>query len=297
MKAIQSPLWTPCWILCLFLTVCRASVTVEVTPTVEAVKGETAQLPCKYTISPSVSNPIVEWYIKEEQGIRTRIAFKRNDEQGKSDDGTPLSGRVSIGDDLALTISKVRPSDEFVFYCQVTAGPSGVGDAPTMLKVFFAPEKPVLTKPSSQAISVGETTSSEVCMIGTCMSMNGHPQPRIIWFKDDQPLPEVKDNRESMEYSPCVVKEASGLLTIKSTLYMQPTKADKDSVFRCTVEYSMPGDQIKQKKSDTININLNYPSEKATFSLTNTDPVKEGDNVIMKCETDGNPQPEFDFTK
>lgn len=39
------------------------------------------------------------------------------------------------------------------------------------------------------------------------------------------------------------------------------------------------------------------PSEKATFSLTNTDPVKEGDVVTMKCETDGNPQPEFDFTK
>lgn len=56
---------------------------------------------------------------------------------------------------------------------------------------------------------------------------------------------------------PSVVKEPSGLLTIKSTLYMQPTKADKDSVFRCMVEYSMPGEQIKQKKSDTININLN----------------------------------------
>lgn len=39
------------------------------------------------------------------------------------------------------------------------------------------------------------------------------------------------------------------------------------------------------------------PSEKATFSLLNTDPVKEGDTVTMKCETDGNPQPEFDFTK
>lgn len=39
------------------------------------------------------------------------------------------------------------------------------------------------------------------------------------------------------------------------------------------------------------------PSEKATFSLLNTDPVKEGDDVTMKCETDGNPQPEFDFSK
>lgn len=31
--------------------------------------------------------------------------------------------------------------------------------------------------------------------------------------------------------------------------------------------------------------------------LVNTAPVKEGDTVTMKCETDGNPQPEFDFTK
>lgn len=37
-----------------------------------------------------------------------------------------------------------------------------------------------------------------VCQIGTCVSMNAHPQPRIIWFKDDQPLPEVKDKKESM---------------------------------------------------------------------------------------------------
>ncbi|KAJ3597484.1 hypothetical protein NHX12_001007 [Muraenolepis orangiensis] len=31
--------------------------------------------------------------------------------------------------------------------------------------------------------------------------------------------------------------------------------------------------------------------------LVNAGPVKEGDMVTMKCETDGNPQPEFDFTK
>lgn len=56
---------------------------------------------------------------------------------------------------------------------------------------------------------------------------------------------------------PSVVREASGLFTIKSTLYMQPTRADKDSVFQCTVEYSMPSEQIKQKKSNTMTINLN----------------------------------------
>lgn len=62
---------------------------------------------------------------------------------------------------------------------------------------------------------------------------------------------------------PAQVKEASGLFTIMSTLYMQPTKADKDSVFHCVVEYMMPGEQIKQKKSDTIKINLNCESAKS----------------------------------
>ncbi|KAI3361204.1 hypothetical protein L3Q82_013399 [Scortum barcoo] len=273
--------------------ICSGAVTVDVVPKVEVMKGETAKLPCKYNVSPSSSSTVVEWYI-EEQGTRKRVAFRSKGSEGKSDDGTPLSGRVTIGEDFTLTIVSVQPSDELVFYCQVTAGPAGVGDAATMLKVFFAPEKPELTRPSSQAITAGETTSSE---IGTCVTMNGHPQPRIIWFKDDQPLPEVKDRKEKTYMIPSVVKEASGLYTIKSTLYMQPTKADKDSVFQCTVEYSMPGDQIKQKKSDSISINLNYPSEKATFSLLNIHPVKEGDNVSMICETDGNPQPEFDFTK
>ncbi|XP_039973909.1 basal cell adhesion molecule isoform X2 [Xiphias gladius] len=275
------------------LLVCSGAVIVRVAPKVEVLKGETAYLPCTYTVSPSSSNTIVEWYI-EEQETRKRVAFRSQGGEGKSDDGTPLTGRVTIGEDFTLTISSVQPSDQLVFYCQVTAGPAGVADAGTMLKVYFAPEKPELTRPSSQAISVGETTSSE---IGTCVTMNGHPQPRIIWFKDDQPLPEVKDRKEKTYMIPSVVKEASGLYTIKSTLYMQPTKADKDSVFQCTVEYSMLGDQIKQKKSDTITINLNYPSEKATFSLLNTNQVQEGDTVTMKCVTDGNPQPEFDFSK
>ncbi|XP_068591564.1 basal cell adhesion molecule isoform X1 [Cebidichthys violaceus] len=281
-----------CTLLLWAFQVCSGAVTVTVTPKVEVLKGETATLPCTYTVSPTPSNTVVEWYI-EEHGTRKRVAFSQGGE-GKSDDGTPLTGRVTIGEDFSLTISSVQPSDELDFYCQVTAGTAGVGEATTMLKVFFAPEKPELTKPSSQAISVGETTSSE---IGTCVTMNGHPLPRIIWFKDDQPLPEVKDRKEKTYMISSVVKEASGLYTVRNTLHMQPKKADKDSVFQCTVEYSMPGDQIKQKKSDTITINLNYPSEKATFSLLNTDPIKEGDAVTMKCVTDGNPQPEFDFTK
>lgn len=64
------------------------------------------------------------------------MAFRSVGGEAKSDENTPLSGRVTIGEDFTLTITSVQPSDELVFYCQVTAGPAGVGDAPTMLKVF-----------------------------------------------------------------------------------------------------------------------------------------------------------------
>ncbi|KAK7887287.1 hypothetical protein WMY93_026908 [Mugilogobius chulae] len=246
-----------CTLLLLALQVCYGAVTVKVTPTIEVLKGETAKLPCTHTASGS---PIVEWFI-DEQETRKRVAF-------------PV-GRSQI----------LLPGH---------SGTSWSGRGTTELKVFFAPEKPELTKPSSQAIVVDQATSSE---IGKCETRNGHPQPRIIWFKDDKPLPEVKDREQKTYMVPSLVKEASGLFTLHSKLYMTPTKADKDSSFYCMVEYKMPGGQVKQKESEKIKINLNYPSESATFRLLNTAAVKEGDTVNMKCETDGNPQPEFEFTK
>ena len=54
----------------------------------------------------------------------------------KSDEGTRLSDRVTIGRDFSLTISPVAVEDQLPFYCQVTAGPAGVGEAITQLKVF-----------------------------------------------------------------------------------------------------------------------------------------------------------------
>ncbi|CAL8247527.1 unnamed protein product [Lota lota] len=283
-----------CTLLLLTMRVCSGAVTVKVTPTVEALKGTAASLPCTYTVSPSSATVIVEWFVEGGQDVRKRVAYKSLNGASGIDETTPLSGRVTMGQDFTLTIDPVQPKDQLNLVCQVTAGTAGVGEAPTMLKVFHAPEKPELTRPSSQAITAGEDTSSE---IGTCVTKNGHPQPRIIWFKDDQPLAEVKDMSEKTFMVPSVVKEASDLFTITSTLYMQPTKKDKDAVFQCTVEYSLPNQQIQKKNSDPITINLNYPSEKATFMLMNAAPVKEGDLVTMKCETDGNPQPEFDFTK
>uniref|UniRef100_A0A3B3QTL1 Basal cell adhesion molecule (Lutheran blood group) n=1 Tax=Paramormyrops kingsleyae TaxID=1676925 RepID=A0A3B3QTL1_9TELE len=271
---------------------CWCAVMVTVTPKVDAIKGETAILPCSFSSPVTLGNTFIEWFI-EEGGSRKRVAFRTVSGATEGiDEGNQLSGRVSMGQNNSLLISPVRVEDERRFHCQVTAGISGTGEATTKLSVFFAPEKPVLAG-SSQPIPVDQTPSPQV---GQCTSRNGFPAPRLIWYKNSNPLPEVKDHNEPTYMVSSVVKEASGLFTVSSTLYLRPKKKDKNAKFRCTVEYSMPNDTIDQQNSESFTLNLLYPTEEVTFSLMNSVPVKEGDNVTMKCVADGNPEPTYDFT-
>lgn len=53
-----------------------------------------------------------------------------------------------------------------------------------------------------------------------------------------------------------MVEEASGLLTVSSTLYLQLTKADKDSRFHCSVEYNMPDGRVETKDSEPFTLTL-----------------------------------------
>lgn len=283
-----------CTLLALTLQVCLAAVTVNVTPKVEVIKGEMVKLPCTYTTSEPASSLVVQWFI-ETAGVRKQVAYWHSQGDAGIDASTSLADRLTLGSDKSLTISPVTVEDERTFYCQVTGGAVGTSEAGSMVKVFYAPEKPVISG-NNQAITVSHdsVSSSEV---GRCTSRNAHPKPRIIWFKDGTPLPEVKDQKEKTYMIPSVVKEASGLITVTSTLFMRPEKADAKSVFHCTVEYSMPNNQIREDSSETFSLSLLYPSENVFFKLTNQGPIKEGDDVNMICETDGNPQPEFEFRK
>lgn len=64
-----------------------------------------------------------------------QIAYKSPQGFGV-DAGTPLTERLNMGEDLSLSISPVMVEDDRSFFCQVTAGPLGVSDAETQLKVF-----------------------------------------------------------------------------------------------------------------------------------------------------------------
>ncbi|XP_046703225.1 basal cell adhesion molecule isoform X2 [Silurus meridionalis] len=280
--------WLVCASLFCTLHVCLASVSVKVSPTVDVIIGETARLPCTFTTTGNM--PVVQWFI-EAAGTRTRVAFRSPSDKGL-DKGTPLAERVTMDTDMTLVISPVKAIDERNFFCQVVDGPVGTSEAETKLQVFFAPEKPMVSE-NKQAIAL----NSGQHQVGKCTSNNGHPEPRIIWFKDSKPLPEVLDPKEKIYMVPGVVRESSGLFTVSSSLYIDPEKKDAKSVFYCTVEYRMPNGEIRKENSEPFNLTLLYPAENVFFTLLNKSPIKEGDEVQMKCETDGNPQPQFEFAK
>lgn len=268
-------------------------MTVTVTPIVEVMKGGSVTLPCSFSVSESSSNSIVEWYIDEGEDARKRVAYRPAlGVGGKVDVDTRLTGRVAMGEDFSLAISQVHPEDERRLHCQVTAGAAGVGQGATELKVFFAPEKPEV-KLSNEVISVTDSSSSEV---GQCVSRNGHPLPHIIWYKDLNALPQVSDSSAEMYMVNSMVKEASGLLTVYSTLYLKAKKEDKDSHFHCRVEYNVTGGVVATKDSEPFTLPLHYPTEHVTFSLVSSEPIKEGDDVVLKCDSDAYPQPDFDFS-
>uniref|UniRef100_A0A3B5LJK4 Ig-like domain-containing protein n=1 Tax=Xiphophorus couchianus TaxID=32473 RepID=A0A3B5LJK4_9TELE len=113
--------------------VCCGTVTVKVNPKVEADGGTTAKLPCAYS-GTALPDVVVGWHDYENQ--RVRVAYRKNSGERMSDTGTPLVDRVTLEEDLTLTIKSVKPSDPTKYYCQVTAGKDGSGEGETTLDVF-----------------------------------------------------------------------------------------------------------------------------------------------------------------
>ncbi|KAG5842915.1 hypothetical protein ANANG_G00182820 [Anguilla anguilla] len=268
------------------------AVTVTVTPTVEALKGETGTLPCSFAVTPPSDNAIVEWFIDQARcaargGLQAPV--RRGGRQRRGDQA--LRAGVSGGGLLPLRrLGAGGGPEELPLPGDGRA--AGVGEGTTELKVFNEPDKPeVMGLP--EFITISESSATE---IGQCVSKNGHPEPRLVWYKDSSPLEEVKEVNDKMYMVSSVVREVTGLYTMSSTLYLQVRKEDRKSAFHCRVEYVMLNGLAQHKDSETFTLPLQYPTEQVTFALVNPDPVKEGDDVQIKCEADGNPKPEYVFT-
>ncbi|NWV82939.1 MUC18 protein, partial [Dasyornis broadbenti] len=269
-------------------TAAASKLEISMPAVVEVEIGGTARIECNFYIPENASYTYIDWFYVDRSNKQVRLYHITA--SGVLEDGTDYKQRLSLGEDKALSISRVTVQDARTFVCQVGAGSYGVGENSTELSVYKAPETPEI-EPSSGGISV---QSTEIPEIARCVSKNGFPPPNITWHKNGEQL-HPRENQVTIQST--LTRESSGLYTVSSALYAPVTREDRHSHYHCTVHYWLRG-QRHSLDSRGVKINVFYPAKHLKLKVVSASAlVKEGDSVQLVCETDGNPQPVFSFFK
>ncbi|XP_077644138.1 cell surface glycoprotein MUC18 isoform X2 [Lonchura striata] len=277
--------WGCCLLLC-----CAAASKLEISmpAVVEVELGGTARIECNFYIPENASFTYIDWFYVDRSNKQVRLYHVTAG--GVVEDDTDYKKRLSLGEDKALSLSSVTLQDPRTFMCQVGAGSYGVGESSTELSVYKVPMTPEI-EPNSGGISVH---NSEVPEIAKCVSKNSFPAPNITWHRNGEQLHNQENNVTILS---TVTRESSGLYTLSSTLYAPVTREDRHSRYHCTVHYWLQGHR-RARDSQRVKINIFYPAEHLTLQVVPSSTlVKEGDNVTLVCEADGNPPPVFSFFK
>ncbi|NXC22133.1 MUC18 protein, partial [Corythaeola cristata] len=254
---------------------------------VEVESGGTARIECNFYIPGNGSYTYISWSYMDRNN---QVKLCRIMDNEIVEENVDYKGRLSVGEDKALFISKVTVQDPRTFVCQVEAGSHGMGENRTELHVYKVPEAPEITA-NPTGISV---QSSDISQIAQCVSRNSFPPPNITWHKNGEQLqPEEK----TVKTPATLTRESSGLYTVSSTLFARVTREDRNSLYHCTVHYWLWG-QRRAVESRRVNVTVFYPAEHVKLQIVPSSAlVKEGDDVKLVCEADGNPAPVFSFYK
>ncbi|XP_057289056.1 cell surface glycoprotein MUC18 isoform X1 [Pezoporus wallicus] len=276
--------WGCCLLLC-----CAAASGLEVSmpAVVEVEAGGTARIECSFYTPENGSSTSVSWFYMDRNN-RVRLCRVAGSEL--LEENVDYKGRLSVGEDRALAISRVTVQDARTFVCQVGEGSHVLGENHTRLHVYKVPEAPEIVASSGGA----SVQSSEIPEIARCVSRNSFPPPNITWHKNGEQL-QPEENTVKMPST--LTRESSGLYTVSSTLFAHVTREDRHSLYHCSVHYRLRG-QRRTAESRRVNITVFYPAEHVKLQvLPSSALVKEGDDVKLVCEADGNPAPVFSFFK
>ncbi|NXT92557.1 MUC18 protein, partial [Anhinga rufa] len=268
-----------------------SKVEVSMPAVVEVESGNTARIECNFYIPGNGSYTYINWsYI--DRNNRVRVCHITG--SGIPEESTDCKGRLSVGEDKALSISRVTVQDARTFVCQVGAGSHGVGENHTELRVYKEGEAPSHARLPSPHGSTLCSRLSLLLQIAQCVSRNSFPLPNITWHKNGEQLqPEEK----TVKILATLTRESSGLYTVSSTLFAHVTRQDRNSVYHCTVHYWLLG-QKHAMESQQVNVTVFYPAQHVNLHvMPSSTLVKEGDDVKLVCEADGNPAPVFSFYK
>lgn len=189
---------------------------------------------------------------------------------------SPNKGILSVVDDFAQEVSGAGPRFQ---------GPVGGGG---LHSCILGEER------AGGPRVLGQSPGPRPCppQIATCHSRNGNPAPQIMWYRDGQQLEvpmEVNSGELPREPSPTrdgagwrrppadrdrppppflpagymtsrMVREASGLQSLTSTLYLRLQKADRDASFHCSVRYHLPAGQHGRLDSPPFRLTLHCES-------------------------------------
>ncbi|NXT28837.1 MUC18 protein, partial [Syrrhaptes paradoxus] len=250
---------------------------------VEVESGGTARIECNFYIPGNGSYTYINWSYMDRSNRVTLCSITG----GKIlEENTDYKGRLSVGEDKSLSISRVTVQDARTFICQVGADSHGMGENRTELHVYSELPTPHGGAPCSRL--------SLLLQIARCVSRNSFPPPNITWHKNGEQL---QPEENMVKISATLTRESSGLYTVSSTLFAHVTREDRNSLFHCTVHYWLRG-QRHAVESRRVNVTVFYPAEHVQLHVMPSSAlVKEGDDVKLVCEADGNPAPVFSFYK
>ncbi|XP_013364147.1 PREDICTED: basal cell adhesion molecule [Chinchilla lanigera] len=276
----------------------QAEMHVSVPPLVEVMRGEQVTLSC--TPSKRPEHFVLEWFLVERSGAHHRRRRLASAEQQGSElhpmvhDPRGRSPPYQLDAQGSLVLAEAQVGDERDYVCVVTAGAAGTAEATTRLRVFAQPEATEVL-PNEGTLSVMDNAPQ----IATCSSRNGNPAPQISWYRNGRLLEVPTEVNEDGYMTTRVVREASGLQSLSSTLYLRVHKADRNASFHCAAQYSLPGDHHGRLDSPAFNLTVHYPTEHVRLWMgspsTTEGWVREGDSVQLLCEGDGSPNPEYMF--
>ncbi|XP_047660990.1 CD166 antigen homolog A isoform X2 [Tachysurus fulvidraco] len=248
--------------------------------------GETIKVPCNNGDNKPEDLMFTKWKHLRENSTSGDILVKQHQkEEAKITATDGYKDRVSIGPDSSLLIKNAILDDQRVFTCMVVSM-NNVNEYPVEVEVHKRPSAPEFRNKASQ-LDDGKLTP-----LGECVAASANPPAEIIWEKNNKPL--VADNKLIIVHTSVKKDPTTGLSTTTSQLQYTAGKQDATSKFACVVKHVSGPDQISAPE----NFSIHYPTEKVSLQVESIEKgfVKEGDDVKMKCQADGNPPPtSFNF--
>jgi len=163
----------------------------------------------------------------------------------------------------------------------------------------------VYSLPSSVTVADGKTSLSmlpveevsgdgaeepEAEPIASCIVEGVYPLPSQIDFTNDD------DEVVGSVSEPVVSEGEDGLYTVTADLFLDASKSLHGHTIGCTVQMAEGIDISELSSTRSSTIEVLYPSETLTLTISPSEFVNEGDVVSVSCVGDGNPAPEVYIT-